>query len=614
MRRDLPPTLLTVVRRLARVLIRVKIWIPLARVLDLIQLAQEWRYKTDEAKRQLVLKRVNRQFADVGIDVRVRDGIVHLNGSAETWNQIVALGLLAGRKVPGVRGVVNHVSSPETHGQRATEADSKHRRNQLDDVDICIIGAGVSGCAIARELSKYELSVAVVEKASDVSTGQTKANNGMIHPAVNPRYGSLMQKLNLRGNRLYPMVCQELGVPYWPCGMIGVVTDPGETPLIELIYIKGKLNGESDMRILSTEELARMEPNLSKEVYGGLYSGTTGVVRPYEIALAYAENAAENGVRFHFNAEVTGIERAGDSTEVKTSRGLVRCGLLINAAGIAADRMAKLAGSEEFTLHPRRGELIVFDKDTEGYVKHVIGEMTLKKSSKSKGGGIMVSVDGNILFGPSATDCVDRSDKSTHAEAIVGIIDKFTRLVPDFPTHKVIATFAGVRAATYTEDFIIRFATYVPNLIHVAGIQSPGLASAPAIAEMVEGLVLQALPGVEHKKDWKRRREPRVEFARLPEAQKNNLIAEDPGYAHIVCRCEGVTEREVRDACRGPLGANTTDGIKRRTRAGMGRCQGGFCVPYVAKIISEEHGITLASVTKDGPGSELFSGRTKEVA
>ena len=192
------------------------------------------------------------------------------------------------------------------------------------------------------------------------------------------------------------------------------------------------------------------------------------------------------------------------------------------------------------------------------------------------------------LFGPSATECVDQSDKSTHAEAIAAVIDKFTRLVPDFPTHQVIATFAGVRAATFTEDFIIRAATYVPNLIHVAGIQSPGLASAPAIAEMVEGLVLQALPGLEHKKDWKRRREPRVEFARLPEPQKNDLIGEDPGYAHIVCRCEGVTAGDVRSAVR--HGTPNLDDIKRRTRAGMGPCQGLNCMPAIAALLVNEFG------------------------
>ena len=606
-------TLVHAAQRLGKLLIRLKIWIPLRTALDMMALVQEWRYESDEKKRELILRRINRKFADRHIEVDVKDGVVRLNGSAENWEQVVAIGQAAGKNVPGIWGVVNRVSSPDTNAKPVPQPLAEIKGPILGEFDVVIVGAGVIGAAIARELSKFELNIAVVEKAADTATGQTKANSGMIHPALNPHYGSLMHKLNLRGRKLYPSVCEELGVALKKCGMLAVVTRPEEAPLLEAVYIKGKLNGEEELRVLTAEELAEFEPRVSHKNYGALYCGTAAVVRPYEVNVAYAENAAENGVRFFFNHEVTGIVRDGRRvTAVVTQNGTFKAGMVINAAGVASDQIAAMAGAEEFTIHPRRGEVVVFDRDTEGYVNHVVGELTLKKSGDSKGGGIMVTVDGNILFGPSAQENPETEDKSTHREAIGGVIDKFQRLTPDFPADRLITTFTGIRAASYTEDFIIRWSGIVDNLLHVAGIQSPGLASAPAIAEMVEGLVKEKNMSLKRKSDWQPRHPRRAEFSRLPEVEQDALIAKDPSYAHVICRCEGVTEHEVREACHGPLPADTIDGVKRRTRAGMGRCQGGFCSPYVAKIISQERGIPILSVTKDGPGSELFVSETKE--
>ena len=612
MTQRIPKTAIAMARRLGRLLIALKVWVPLRTGLDLLALAREWHYESDAAKRALVLAKINRRFAAQHIDVSVKDGVVRLNGSAESWEQVVAIGQLAGKNIPGVWGVVNHITSPDGE-QAPAAAIAMSNPPLLDEVDVVIVGAGVIGCAIARELSKYELRVAVLEKAADVATGQTKANNGMIHPALNPHYGSLMQRLNLRGRKMYPGVCEELGVSLKKCGMLAVVTRAEEAPLLEAAYIKGMLNGEEELRLLTPEELAEFEPRVSRDNYGALYCGTAAVVRPYEVTVAYGENAAQNGVRFYFGHEVTAIEREGERVvAVTTQAGTIKTKLLINAAGVLADRVAALAGAEEFSIHPRRGEVIVFDRDTENYVSHVVGELTLKKSGDSKGGGVMVSVDGNILFGPSAKEATDPEDKATHREAIGGVLNKFKRLVPEFPTDRLITTFTGVRAATYTEDFIIRYSGVVENLLNVAGIQSPGLASAPAIAALVEDMVREKWPNMAKKRNWQPRRPRPPEFARLSPAEQNALIEEDPAYAHVICRCEGITEHEVRAACRGPLPATTIDGVKRRTRSGMGRCQGGFCSPYVAKVISEERGIPILEITKDGPGSELFIGETKE--
>lgn len=611
MTRRIPLQAIALARRLGKLLIALKIWVPLRAALDLLALVQAWRFESDEAKRAQILKKINTRFAARNIEVSVEGGVVRLNGSAETWDEVVAIGQLAGKSIPGVWGVVNHIASPDAKAE--PPAAARGDETLLDEVDVVIVGAGVIGSAIARELSKYELRVAVIEKAADVATGQTKANNGMVHPALNPHYGTLMQRLNLRGRKLYPGLSAELGFSLRKCGMLAVVTRPEETPLLEAGYIKGMLNGEEELRLLTPEELAEFEPRVSRDNYGALYCGTAAVVRPYEVTVAYAENAARNGVRFYFNHALLGIERQGQRiVGVATSKGVFKTRLVINAAGVMAGQVAALAGAEEFSIHPRRGEVIVFDRDTEGYVNHVVGELTLKKSGDSKGGGVMVTVDGNILFGPSAKEAPDPEDKATHREAIGGVLNKFKRLVPEFPAERLITTFTGVRAATYTEDFIIRYSGKVENLLNVAGIQSPGLASAPAIAEMVEGLVREKWPNMALKRNWQPKREKAPEFARLSPEEQSALIEADPAYAHVICRCEGITEHEVRAACRGPLPAETIDGVKRRTRAGMGRCQGGFCSPYVAKIISEERGIPILEITKDGPGSELFIGETKE--
>jgi len=607
----LPAASLPLIRKAARALIRLRIWIPLRTILNLLHWTARYYYAEDETKQKHIISKINRKFKDHNIQVEVEDGIVTLNGSADCWQQVVELGHLAGKGFHFPKGVVNRIKSPDEYNW--PDQRSLGKQEIIDSVDVVIVGAGISGCAIARELSKYNISIAVVERASDVSTGQTKANNGMIHPAINPSYGSLMHKLNLRGNRLYPSVCEELGVSFKRCGMLAVVTNPEEEPLLELSYIKGKLNGEKGLSILSSEELKHLEPEIGTDTYGALHCSNNAVIRPYEMTLAYAENAAQNGARFYFDHEVVDIETNNNAvTGVVTPQGTIACRLCINAAGVYAARVAELAGSQEFTIHPRPGQLLVFDKETDGFMNNVAGELTIKKNGDSKGGGVMLSVDGNILFGPTAMECSDPEDKAVYADHIDSAMEKYGRLVPGFPKQSLIASFAGVRAATYTEDFIIRPATKVKQLIQVAGIQSPGLASAPAIAEFVEGLVKDQLHGLEQKPDYNPIRKPRIEFSSLSEDDKETLIASNRGYAHVICRCEEVTEEEVRQACRGPLGARTVDGVKRRTRAGMGRCQGGFCAPVVAKIIAEERGVPLETVTKCGPGSEMFVGLTKE--
>ena len=480
--------------------------------------------------------------------------------------------------------------------------------------DLVIIGGGVIGCFICRELSRYQLDIVLVEKEADVSCGTTKANTAMIHPGIGSSLGTLKSKLERRGNPMYTRVCQELAVPFQRCGMLLILIQWKFLYYLLGAHLKAKLL-RIPVEFVGRKRLFEMEPHLNKAAKAGISFPSTGIISPYKLTIALAENAIENGAKVLLGTEVKDIIlKEGRVNGVVTNQGTIQTSWVINAAGVYADKIAELAGAKEYRIHPRKGTHLVFDKKLEGYIKHCVMELRKIPRAHTKGGGIMPTVDGNILWGPTAEEIDSKEDASVTAEDIDTILNEYASVLPDFPKQMLISYFAGIRAPTEEEDFVIKPADKVKGFLHVGGIQSPGLAAAPAIAEMAlnllekkMGLLLKA------KENFNPYQKAPVVFSKLSEEKKRDLIKQNPLYGHIICRCEQVSEGEIVDALHRPLPVTTLDGLKRRVRVGMGRCQGGFCTPWVARIMARELKIPLLEITKKGPGSELFVGEPKHL-
>lgn len=476
--------------------------------------------------------------------------------------------------------------------------------------DVVIIGGGVVGCCIARELSRYKLRVTLVEKENDVAEGTSKANSAIIHAGFDATPGTLKAKLNVLGSRMYPQLCEELEVPFKQNGSLVVAVGEEESKNLDLLFKKGLQNGVKDLSIIGKDKLLEMEPNLSSNVTAALYAPTAGIVCPYEFTIAMAENASINGVNFIFNAAVEDIIRTKDNAFIlKTSKENIKTRYIVNAAGLYADEVSKMAGAEEYTITPRKGEYLIFDKDYGDLVTKTIFPTPTKIS---KGILIAPTVDGNVFVGPNSNNIEDKDDVSVTDMGIDEITSGGKKLVPNLPLKNIITSFAGLRAVSNTNDFIIEASKKVKGFINVGGIQSPGLSAAPAIAEMVVNILEDEDLELEIKKDFNPHRPKKFRFRDLDNDMRKKLIKQNPAYGHIVCRCETVTEAEIIDAIRRPVGARSVDAVKRRTRAGMGRCQGGFCSPRVVEILSRELGVSPLDITKKGPGSEFLKGNIKE--
>ncbi len=479
-----------------------------------------------------------------------------------------------------------------------------------EDYDVIIVGAGITGCGIARELSRYDLKILVVDKEEDVCCGTSKANNGMVHSGYEPKPGTLKAKLNVRGVELYPDWASELGFKFIRTGSMVAAFGEEEIPALKQLLERGKTNGVPGIEIISGDEARRKEPNLNREIIAVLWTPSAGYIEVQQVVLGLAENAVANGVRFLLGAEVTGITvEDGKVCGVVTTHGHFRSRYVINAAGVYADKVAEMAGAREFTIHPRRGTLIIFDKRLGKHISCFIGAIP---GEFTKGGGPMTTPDGNPLWGPSAIEIPDKEDTATSADEIHQVIEKDLRFIPNFPVNTVITYFAGNRPATYTEDFFIEASAKVHGFINVAGIQSPGVASSPAIAEMVLNIIKGFEP-LRERQDFNPYRPRFIPFRERTHAEQAELIAQDNRFGHVICRCEHVTEAEIIHAIHGPIPARNLDAVKRRTRAGMGRCQGGFCGPRVTAILARELGVPVTTITKKGPGSELFAGSLEEI-
>ena len=471
--------------------------------------------------------------------------------------------------------------------------------------DIVIVGAGVVGGMIARELARYDLKICILEKENDVAMGATKANSAIVHAGFDAKEGSMKAKMNVRGSILMPKVTEELGVKYIRNESL-VVAFENERAEVEAIYERGIKNGVEGLRIVEKDELFALEPNLNPELSCALLAPTGAIVCPYELCIASVGNAMDNGAELKLNFEVASIEKSENGYLVSSAEGeQIEAKYVINSAGVYSDKIAAMTGDADFDVHPRRGEYMILDKECGSFVQRTIFHTPTKM-----GKGILVSptVDGNLLVGPTSVDIDDKEDNSTTAEGFATLFSKASDNVAKLPFNKVITSFCGLRATGNVGDFIIKERD---GVITLGGIESPGLSSAPAIAEYVEEMLNNLNALGEQKASFKAERKPAHYFRELSMEEKNEVIKNDPAYGRIVCRCEGITEGEIVEALTTNPPARDLDGVKRRTRSGMGRCQGGFCSPTVVELIARERNIPFESVTKFGKGSIINYGKTK---
>lgn len=472
--------------------------------------------------------------------------------------------------------------------------------------DVAIIGSGIVGAAIARELSKYSLDVLVIDKDSDIANGTTKANSGIVHAGYDAREGTLKAKLNVVGNAMYSDICNELEVPFRENGSLVIGFNDKDIKNIETLYERGIKNGVKGLEIIDKNRLLSMEQNISDKAIGALYAPSGGIVSPYELAIALGENAAQNGVRFSFSTMVSNIHRNNEGFVIETNKKEIRSRFLVNASGLFADDINRMLGRNDFRIIPRRGEYCLLDKSQGGLVKR-----TIFQPPTNKGKGILVTptVHGNLLIGPNAVEIPEREDASTTAQGIDEVIKGASRGICGINTREIITSFSGVRATPERRDFIINIP--IKGAINACGIESPGLTAAPAIALMVIELLSYEGLRLYKKKDFIKRRVNTKQFFDMNEEERAFAIKANPLYGRIICRCEHVTEGDIINAINRPLGARSVDGVKKRVRAGMGRCQGGFCMPRVVEILARELGVNKESILKSGEGSYILTGRTK---
>lgn len=472
---------------------------------------------------------------------------------------------------------------------------------------IIIIGAGVIGCSIARELSRYDADITVLEAANDVACGTSKANSGVVHGGFDAKPGTLKAKFNVAGNAMFDKLSKELDFPFRRNGAYVLCFDDSKWDGLKKLYDQGIENGVRDVKVVTGDEVRQREPYVSEEVKGALWCPSSGIVSPYEMTIAYAENAACNGVKFVFEKKVVSLSSQGEKTRVVCEDGdAYEADVVVNCAGLFSDEINNCICDKKYKIVPRKGEYMLLDK-TAGYLTGT----TLFQLPTAMGKGILVvpSVHGNILLGPTAVDIEDKDCKDTTYDGLAEAFDKARITVPTLTKKQVITQFTGLRAHADAGDFVIGWAEDKP-LYNLVGIESPGLTAAPAIA-LQAAKEISAKLSLKEKSDFNPVRKGIPCFATMTEKERAEIIKKNPLYGRIVCRCEVVTEGEIVDSINRPVGAKDLDGVKRRTRAGMGRCQSGFCSERVMEIIARERKIDMTEVTKSGKGSEIIVGRVE---
>lgn len=474
--------------------------------------------------------------------------------------------------------------------------------------DVAIIGAGVIGCAVARELSRYDLKVVLIEKDTDIANGTTKANSAIVHGGYDAKPGSLKARFNVEGNAMFDEICKELDVPFQRIGSLVLAFEHEDVQAIQELYDRGVINGVPNMEMLDREQILALEPNLNKDIIAALHAPTAGIVGPWELAIAMAENAIENGVELKLENKVTQIEKLEDGYVISTDKGKLRAAYVINCAGLYADEVHNMVADPSFRIIPRRGQYNVFDRSVGDFVKKVIFQCPTKKG---KGVLIAPTVHGNLIVGPDAEELDCKESIETTMEGLGFIREQGKKSTEKVPSHAIITAFAGLRATPSTGDFIIEELTEAKGFIDVAGIESPGLTAAPAIGVYVLELLKNSGVILREKESFNPIRRKAIRFMELTDEEKAELIKRDPRFGRIICRCESITEGEIVDIIGRKAGALTVDGVKRRARPGTGRCQGGFCGPRVMEILARELEMDITEVLKDHRGSYLLTGPTK---
>ncbi len=469
----------------------------------------------------------------------------------------------------------------------------------MNTYDVVVIGAGVAGASIAREMSRYKLSIAVLEKEEEPAFGVSKSNSGIIHPGTQNPAGSLKGRLCLEGNFLIRKVSQELGLDFKEVGELIAAFSQEEAERLLAIKSQAETLGVSQLRMVDKAWLRDNEPNLNPEAVCALYAPSAGIISPYRLVYALCENALKNGVEIYTQAKVENIIFTRPGLEIQTAKSAFKARYVINAAGLFADEISGMLGINDFKITPRKGQEFILDKKKENLTNHLLFPLP---SKISKGILVIKTADGNPMIGPSAEEVEDKEDLSTTEEGLKKVFDGARKLVPSLSQEDIIAYFSGLRPAI-GNDFIIRHEDKVPGFINVAGIQSPGLTAAPAIARMVRDILKEKGLKSEEKEGFIHERNKPIHLFNIPLSRTEELIKQNSGYGDIVCRCELVSAKEVEDAIT--AGARTMDGIKFRTRAQAGRCHGSFCTTRLMKILSQKTGKPLTGITKKGPGSEI---------
>ncbi len=476
--------------------------------------------------------------------------------------------------------------------------------------DVVIIGAGVAGTYVARELSRYKLDVVLLDKENDIANETTMANSAIIHAGYDAYPGTLKSKYNVEGNPMFDQVCEELDVPFKRIGSMVLAFGQEDEQKLEILLKQGHDTGIPKMKILTGNEARILEPHISQDVTAALLAETAGIVSPYELAIGLAENAIDNGVETVLNAKVESISRIDGGYEIRTTAGDFESKYVVNAAGVFADQISRMVGDDSFTINPRKGHYYVLDKPAGDLFNHVLFQCP---SEKGKGILVTPTVHGNVLVGPDSDFVSDKHDLATEGERLGEVRDIASRTSTELPFGQVIRSFVGLRASSDLKDFIIGESKVAENFIHLAGFESPGLSSIPAVARDIVQIIKDKEKNLKVNESFISKRRPMVRFMELSADEKSDVIKKNPAYGNMICRCEMITEAEIVDCIHRNAGARTLKGVKKRTRPGMGRCQGGFCGPRVIEILARELGTTMKDVKYDEVDSYIITEETKQV-
>lgn len=569
--------------------------------------------------KSILEKKLNRKlerYYSGKVSVKLEEDFIRVSGQLTNWEDIIRACSLCVSKEKRLH-VVNDIQLIGI--DIPSMKIPKETSNELEGMrpDVLIIGGGISGVSIARELSKWNLNILLVDKEADLAMQASGRNDGEVHAGVDLNKGSLKQHYVLLGNRSFERVCNELDVPFKRRGQyVGFKQRYLFPLLVAYVWQKKHICGVTDTRIIGQKELRKREPELNDEFVFALYNPSAACVSPYGLTIAYAENAVQNGAKVSLNTAVLDMEVQGDRiVGVKTNKGTIYPSLVINAAGTFAEDVAAMAKDRFYSIHPRKGTNSILDKKAAHLVNSIASiKMISGNKQHTKGGGILRTVDENLLVGPNAIETYEKENYATDSKSIDEVFRKQRLTAKGLSERDIITYFTGVRAATFEEDFIIEKGRRTKNLIHCAGIQSPGLTTAPAVALDIERMVIEELSKTQ--KIMKNERYNPIRkgipvLREMTEEERTKMIQSNSDYGVIICRCEEISKGEIIDALNAPISVPTIDGIKKRVRPGMGRCQGGFCMPLISQIISEHKNISIQEVKKSSSGSYITLGDTK---